>query len=161
VPSSTQRGGQVPDEVKLLTTSSRSTGITYLSLNHWFPEHALVSGTRFIVSFSLIQSVSLNGVDPTFHPMFVGLVLLGVIRYAKDLLHTSDKSSLKRLVLIFNQRSLTHPNGTAIPPRQGKLVHYICVNAERESGDKYRITIFMSSRLIFMNIILPEFGWRS
>jgi hypothetical protein len=90
----------------------------------------------------LIQSVSLNGVNPAFHPMFVGLVLAGVIRDAEDLLHASEESSLKRLALISNQRRLTHPNDTAIPPRQGKLVHYICVNAETESGEMYGITIF-------------------
>lgn len=74
--------------------------------------------------------------------MFVCLVLAGVIRDAKDLLHALEESSLKRLTLISNQRRLTHPNETAIPPRQGKLVHYICVNVETESGEIYGITIF-------------------
>ena len=114
----------------------------YLSLDHWFPEHALVSSTRFIVSFSLIQSVSLDSVNPTFHPMFVGLVLAGVIHDAEDLLHAFEESGLKRLALISNQPGLTHPNDTAIPPRQGKSVHFISVNAETESGEMYRITIF-------------------
>ena len=117
-------------------------GTTYLSLDHWFPEHALVSSARFIVSFSLIQSVSLNGVNPAFHPMFVCLVLASVIRDTKDLLHAFEKSSLKRLALISDQRSSTHLNDTAIPPRKGKSVHYICVNAETESGEIYGITIF-------------------
>ena len=67
--------------------------------------------------------------------MFVGLVLVGVIRDAEDLLHAFEESSLKRLALISNQRRLTHPNDTVIPPRQGKLVHYVCVNAETESGE--------------------------
>ena len=73
--------------------------------------------------------------------MFVGLVLAGVIRDAENLLHASEESSLKRLVLISNQRNLTHPNDTAIPPRQGRLVHYIRMNAETESGEMYEITI--------------------
>jgi hypothetical protein len=75
--------------------------ITNLPLNHWLPEHALVSSTRLVVSFSLIQSVSLNGVNPAFHPMFVGLVLAGVVRNAEDLLHSFEESRLKRLALIF------------------------------------------------------------
>jgi hypothetical protein len=90
----------------LTTSASRSRGFTYLTLDHWFPEHALVSSTRFIVSFGLIQSVSLNGVNPAFHPMFVGLVLAGVIRDAEDLLHAFEESSLKRLTLISNQHRL-------------------------------------------------------
>jgi hypothetical protein len=74
--------------------------------------------------------------------MFVGFMLAGVIHDAEDLLHASKESSLKRLALISNQRRLTHHNETAIPPRQGKLVHYIGVNAEIESGEMYEITIF-------------------
>jgi hypothetical protein len=133
VPSLKQWGGQVPDEERWFTRSTRrNTGIKYLSLHHWFPEHALVSSTRFIVSFSLVQGVSLDGVDPAFHPMFVGLVLAGVIHDTKNLLHAFEESSLKRLALISNQRRLTHPNDMAIPPRQGKLVHDISVNAETE-----------------------------
>jgi hypothetical protein len=102
--------------------------ITDLPLDHWFPEHALVSSTRLIISFSLIQSVSLNGVNPTFHPIFVGLVLAGVISDAKDFLHAFKESSLKRLALIFDQRGLTNPgHDAAIPPEQGKLVNcYPC-----------------------------------
>ena len=82
--------------------------ITNLPLDHWFPEHALVSSTRLVISFSLIQSVSLSGVYPAFHPVFVGLVLAGVIRDAKDLLHASKESSLKRFFLISGQRRLTN-----------------------------------------------------
>jgi hypothetical protein len=48
----------------------------------------------------LIQSVSLNSVNPTFHPIFVGLVLAGVVSDAKDFLHAFKESSLKRLALI-------------------------------------------------------------
>jgi hypothetical protein len=87
-----------------LTTSIRgSIRITNLPLDHWFPEHALVSSTCMIVLFCLIQSVSLNGVNPAFYPMFVDLVLAGVIRDAEDLLHAFEEPSLKRLSLISDQ----------------------------------------------------------
>ena len=103
--------------------------ITNLPLDHWFPEHALVSSTRLIISFSLIQSISLSGVYPAFHPIFVGLVLAGVIRDAEDLLHTFKESSLKRLSLISGQRRLTNlGHDAAIPPEQSKLVQIILVN---------------------------------
>jgi hypothetical protein len=118
--------------------------ITNLPLNHWLPEHALVSSTRLVVSFSLIQSVSLNGVNPAFHPMFVGLVLAGVVRNAEDLLHSFEESCLKRLALIFffYQRKLkTLGYDAAIPPEQSKLVHYLSAN-ETKSGETYGITIF-------------------
>ena len=69
--------------------------------------------------------------------MFMGLVLAGVVRDAEDLLHAFEESSLKSLALISNQHRLTHTSDTAIPPRQGKLVHCIRVNAETESGETY------------------------
>jgi len=50
--------------------------------------------------------------------MFMGLVLAGVIINAEDLLHAFEESSLKRLALISNQRRLTNPSDTDIPPRQ-------------------------------------------
>jgi len=117
-------GGQVPDEVGRSTTSRRgSIRIADLPLYHWLPEHALVSTTRSIISFGIIQGVSLNGVNPAFHPMFVGLVLAGVIRDTENLLHASEESSLKGLALISDQRGLTNlGHDAAIPPEQGKSV---------------------------------------
>jgi hypothetical protein len=88
--------------------------ITNLPLDHRFPEHALVSSTRLIISFSLIQSISLSSVYPAFHLIFVGLELAGVILDAKDLLHTFEESSLKRLSLISGQHRLTNLGHDAV-----------------------------------------------
>lgn len=74
--------------------------ITDLAFDNWFPEHALVSSTRFIILFSLIQSISLNRINPAFHPMLVSLVLPGVVRDAENLFHPFEKAGLKRLTLI-------------------------------------------------------------
>jgi hypothetical protein len=134
--------------------------ITNLPLNHWFPEHALVSSTRWVVSLSLIQSVSLDGVHPAFYPMFVGLVLAGVVCDAKKLLHSFEESSLKRLTLIFDQRRLINfRDDKDIPPETVVVsTKCLCERGYTKSEKSYRITMLTSSRLIFVNIILPESG---
>jgi len=113
-------------------------GITNLSLDDWFPEHALVSSTRFIVSLDLIQSVSLDSVHPAFHPMFVRLVLFGIIRDAKDLLHPLEKCGLKRLTLVPDQYRLRHlRHDTIIPPERVKRFKsaHIRMNDVMKSGE--------------------------
>ena len=69
---------------------------------------------------------------PAFYPMFVGLVLAGVICDAEKLLHSFEESSLKGLTLIFDQHgSINFRDDKVIPPETvGVSTQYLC-----ERGD--------------------------
>ena len=72
-------------------------------LDHRFPKHALISGTCFVVSFSLVQSVCFDGLNSTFDPVLMSFVFACVICDAEKLFHPFQKSRLERLTLISDE----------------------------------------------------------
>ena len=75
-------------------------GRTNHPLDHWFPKHALVSSTCFVVPFSLVQSVRFNCLNSTLDPVLMSFVFASVIRDTEKLFHPFQESRLKSLTLI-------------------------------------------------------------
>lgn len=79
--------------------------ITDHPFDYWFPIHALVSSTCFVVSFSLVQSVSFDGLNSTLNPVFMSFVFACIICDAENFFHPFQEPRLKSLTLISDKHN--------------------------------------------------------
>ena len=119
-------------EIRMRCRHQRSGGIANHPLDHRFPKHALVSSTRFVVPFGLVQGVRFNGLNSTLDPVLMSFVFARIIRDAKELFHPFQASRLKRLTLISGKHDWTPNMMVGIPPESRKVSNHIYANREVE-----------------------------